>query len=100
MTQHLGLLNSSCRFPTIDNHNTTVYENTRQVSELAYIYIFIDGSKVCGRYAADARLIRASVNAPTSMVGFSFQTSQACDHLDLWATFLPGEQGLHFDTKP
>ncbi len=72
----------------------------RQVSELAYIYIFIDGGEVCGRYADDTRLIHASVNTPTSVVGFSFQTPQACDHLDLWVTFLPGEQGLHFDTKP
>jgi hypothetical protein len=56
------------------------------------------GGDVCGRYADDARLIRVSINAPTSVVGFSFQTPQACDHFDLWATFL--EQGLHFDTKP
>ena len=34
------------------------------------------------------------------MVGVSFQTPQACDQLDLWATFLAVEQGLHFDTKP
>ncbi len=41
-----------------------------------------------------------SVNTPTSVVGFSFQIPQTYDHLDLWATFLPGELGLHFDTKP
>jgi hypothetical protein len=70
------------------------------VRSLVYIYIFIGGGDVCGRYADDARLIRTSINAPTSVVGFSFQTPQACDHLDLWATFLPGEQGLHFNTKP
>ncbi len=72
----------------------------RHVRSLVYIYIFIGGGDVCGRYADDTRLICASVNAPTSVVGFSFQTPQACDHLDLWATFLPGEQGLHFDIKP
>jgi hypothetical protein len=64
------------------------------------MYIFIRGGEVCGRYADDARLIRVSVNAPTYVVGFSFQTPQACDHLDQWETFLPGEQGLHFNTKP
>jgi hypothetical protein len=60
-----------------------------------HLHIFINGGEVCGRYADDARLIRASVNAPTSVVGLPFQTPQACDHLDLWATFC-----LHFDTKP
>jgi hypothetical protein len=70
------------------------------VRNLVYIYIFIEGGDVCGRYADEARLICASVNTPTSVVGFSFQTPQAYNHLDLWATFLPGERGLHFDTKP
>jgi hypothetical protein len=36
MTQHLGLLNSSCCFPTIDNHNTTAYENMRNVFLIAH----------------------------------------------------------------
>ncbi len=36
MTQHLGLLNSSCCFPTIDNHNTTAYEKTRDVFLIAH----------------------------------------------------------------
>jgi hypothetical protein len=35
------------------------------------LHIIYSG-EVCGRYADDARLIRASVTAPTSMVGFSF----------------------------
>jgi hypothetical protein len=35
MMQHLGLLNSSCCFPTIDNHNTTAYEKTRDVFLIA-----------------------------------------------------------------
>jgi len=56
-----------------------------------HVYIFIYCGEVCGRYADDARLIRVSVTAPTSVVG---------DHLDQWATFLPGEQGLHFDINP
>ncbi len=73
---------------------------TGHVRNLVYIYIFIGGGDICGRYADDARLIQASVNAPTSVAGFSFQTPQAYGHLDLWVTFLPGEQGLHFDTKP
>ena len=34
-----------------------------------HVYIFIYGGEVCGRYADDARLIRASVTAPTSVVG-------------------------------
>jgi hypothetical protein len=65
-----------------------------------HVYRFIYSGEVCGRYADDARLIRASVTAPTSVVGFSFQTPQFSDHLDQWATFLPGEQGLHFDINP
>ena len=32
--------------------------------------------------------------------GFSLQTPQLSDHSDQWATFLPREQGLHFDTNP
>jgi hypothetical protein len=59
-----------------------------------HVYIFIYRGEVCGRYADDARLIRASVTAPTSVVGFSFQTPQFSDHRDQWATFLPGEQGF------
>jgi hypothetical protein len=35
-----------------------------------HVYIFIYSGEVCGRYADDARLIRASVTAPTSVVGF------------------------------
>ena len=34
-----------------------------------HVYIFIYSGEVCGRYADDARLIRASVTAPTSVVG-------------------------------
>ena len=34
MMQHLGLLNSSCCFLTINNHNTTKYEKTRGVFSL------------------------------------------------------------------
>jgi hypothetical protein len=34
-----------------------------------HVYIFIYGGEVCGRNADDARLIRASVTAPTSVVG-------------------------------
>ncbi len=32
--------------------------------------------------------------------GFSVQTPQFSDQLDQSATFLPGEQGLHFDINP
>ncbi len=32
--------------------------------------------------------------------GFSLQTPQLSDHLDQWATFLIGEQGLHFNINP
>jgi hypothetical protein len=64
------------------------------------MYMFIGGGDVCGRYADNARLICTSLNAPSSMVGFSFQTVQVCDYLDQWVPFLPGEQGLHFNTKP
>ncbi len=42
-----------------------------------YIYIYIHGGEVCGRYADDARLIRASVTAPTSCGGVSLQTPQS-----------------------
>ena len=34
-----------------------------------HVYIFIYSGEVCGRYADDARLIRAFVTAPTSVVG-------------------------------
>ena len=34
-----------------------------------HVYIFIYSGEVCGRYADDARVIRASVTAPTSVVG-------------------------------
>jgi hypothetical protein len=34
-----------------------------------HVYIFINGGEVCGRYADDAHLIRASVTASTSVVG-------------------------------
>ncbi len=34
-----------------------------------HVYIFIYDGEVCGRYADDARLIRASITAPTSVVG-------------------------------
>jgi hypothetical protein len=32
--------------------------------------------------------------------GFSLQTPKLSDHLDQWATFFPGDQGLHFDINP
>ena len=34
-----------------------------------HVYTFIYSGEVCGRYADDARLIRASVTAPTSVLG-------------------------------
>ncbi len=34
-----------------------------------HVYIFIYSGEVCGRYADDARLIQASITAPTSVVG-------------------------------
>ena len=66
-----------------------------------HVYIFIYGGEMCVRYADDAHLIRASVCHCTYLRGgFSLQTPKFSDHLDQWVTFLPWEQGLHFDINP
>ena len=59
-----------------------------------HVYIFIYIGEVCGRYA-DGGPLDTSVRHGTYLRGgFSFQTPQFSDHLDQWATFLPGEQGF------
>ncbi len=55
--------------------------------------------KFVGGMWFDARLIHASITA-SLRGGLSMQTPQLSDHPDQWATFLPGEQGLHFDINP
>jgi hypothetical protein len=65
-----------------------------------YIYIFIDGGEVCGRYADDARLIHASVNAPTSVVGSHSKLPSSVIILINGQLFSLGSRVLHCDTKP
>jgi hypothetical protein len=65
-----------------------------------YIYIYIRGGEVCGRYVADARLIRESVTAPTSCGGVSLQTPQSVIILINGQLFSLGSRVLHLDTKP
>jgi hypothetical protein len=59
-----------------------------------HVYIFIYSGEVCGRYDDDARLIRASVTAPTSVVGSLSKLPSSVIIL------INGEQGLHFDIDP
>ncbi len=63
--------------------------------------ILMCGGEVCGRDADDARLIRASVNAPPSMVVVSFPKlpSPVIILINGQLSSL-GSRVLHFDTKP
>jgi hypothetical protein len=65
-----------------------------------YVYIFIDGGEVCGRYADDARLIHASINALTSVVGSHSRLPSSAIILINGQLFSLGSRVLHRDTKP
>jgi hypothetical protein len=65
-----------------------------------YIYIFINGGEVCGRYADDPRSIHASVNAPTSVLGSHSKLPSSVIILINGQLFSLGSRVLHRDTKP
>jgi hypothetical protein len=52
---------------------------------------------VCGWRPLDMRVCQCTYLREDE---FSSQSFQFSDHPDQWVTCLPGEQGLHFDTKP
>ncbi len=65
-----------------------------------HVYIFIYRGEVCGRYADDARVIRASVTAPTSVVGSLSKLPSSVIILINGRLFSLGSRVLHFDINP
>ena len=65
-----------------------------------HVYIFIYKGEVCGRYADDARVIRASVTAPTSMVGSLSKLPSSVIIMINGRLFSLGSRVLHFDINP
>ena len=65
-----------------------------------HIYMFNDGGEVCGRYADDVRLIRASVTEPTSVMDSHSKLLSSVIILINGQLFSLGCRVLHFNIKP